>query len=305
MAYAAAALAAGLALAIWAVVFERRRFRVRRVLLDADGLGLPELRILHVTDTHFHGRGGAALRFLERLAADEHFDLVFWTGDLIDRPAGVEAAAMAAGLFRPRLGSFAVLGGHDYEQIGVVRAFRRLFMRRCLSPQSPSNPVDRLVRRLGEAGVRVLDDDHHLLTSAGGETFALVGLRDSFTFEPDCDRAWAGIGPTTPVVVIAHNPDVLPEVSARGAALAFFGHTHGGQVRLPVVGALVTRCRLPGRMASGSFRSGETAVVINNGLGTSPVTPFRFLCAPEVTVAELCRSPQRRGLTRLKEARLG
>jgi predicted MPP superfamily phosphohydrolase len=69
--------------------------------------------------------------------------------------------------------------------------------------------------------------------------------------------------------------------------LAFFGHTHGGQVRLPIFGAVATRSRLPAEFASGVFRLAETTFVINNGLGTSPLTPFRFLCRPEVTILEL------------------
>jgi predicted MPP superfamily phosphohydrolase len=84
--------------------------------------------------------------------------------------------------------------------------------------------------------------------------------------------------------------------------MAFCGHTHGGQVRFPFVGALVTRSSLPGSLASGAFRCGPTTYVIGNGLGTSPATPFRLLCRPEAIVVELTDSPTARALTPIKEA---
>jgi len=94
-------------------------------------------------------------------------------------------------------------------------------------------------------------------------------------------------------------------MAARGARLVFCGHTHGGQVRFPVVGALVTRSSLPGRFASGAFRCGPATYVIGNGLGTSPATPFRLLCRPEVVVVELISSPDPAALTPTEEAALG
>ena len=295
-------LAAGLALAVWTIWVEPRRFRTRRLVFDAAKMGLPALKVLHLTDTHFHGRDGAILRFLEGLADRESFDLVFWTGDLIDTPAGVDSMARAARLFRPRLGAFAVLGGHDYSRHGVTEAYLRLLSRDADRGFSMANPADELKDALAAGGVRVLEDEACAVNGAADTPFALVGLRDAFQSEPDYDAAWTGVPDDAPVVVLSHSPDVRPEMTARGARLAFCGHTHGGQVRFPLVGALVTRSSLPGRLASGAFRSGTTTYVIGNGLGTSPATPFRLLCRPEAIVVELAASPPPQALAPVKEA---
>ncbi|MHC4480999.1 MAG: metallophosphoesterase [Planctomycetota bacterium] len=258
-----------------------------------------------MTDSHFHGGDRAALRFLAELAADQQFDLVLWTGDLIDNPCGVASMARAAALFRPRIGSFAVLGGHDYATVNGLKAYTHLFWRIPQEAFGAPNASEELKARLRKAGVRLIEDGHVSLRARDGQSFALVGLRDAFVFAPDFEAAWDGLPADVPVIVMAHCPDVLPQTCARGARLAFFGHTHGGQVRLPLVGALVTRSSLPGRLASGTFRHGGTVFVMNNGLGTSPAIGFRLLCRPEVTVAEIRKAPAAGTTTAIEEARLG
>jgi len=287
--------------AAWAVLIEPRLFRVHRIVLDAGALGLPELSILHVTDTHFHGRDGAILAFLEKLARHEAFDLVLFTGDIIDTPDGVESAGKAASFFEPTIGVYAVLGGHDYGRVGVVEAYRNLLSGRRRGGYGRPNPADRLVQRLQQAGVRVLADEHVVLSAPDGASFALVGLRDVFAFDVDFGSAWRGLPAEVPAIAMAHSPDVLEGVVKRGAKLALFGHTHGGQVRLPLAGAVVTRCRLPGRLARGVFRRRGTIFVTNAGLGVSRVTPYRFLCRPEACLIKLVKGAPADSLTRVED----
>ena len=280
------ALAAACALtAAWMLFIEPYRFHVRRVTLPAGRL--PPLRILHLTDTHFHGADEPILAFLARVAAEETIDLLLLTGDLIDTPAGVPSVERAIGLFKPTLGSFAVLGGHDYRNVGALRPYVHILTGQDLREDCPLNPAEDVVAGLEANGVRVLVDSSCLVHAPGGRTFAVVGLRDAFECAPDCEAAWAGLGPDVPVLLLAHSPDVLGEVTRRGADLAFFGHTHGGQVRFPLVGALVTHTRLPRRLAWGTFTEGRTHFVVSNGLGASPGTSYRLLCPPEVVLAEL------------------
>lgn len=296
--------AGGLLIVLWMVAVEPRLFRVRRVVLDAGSLGLPELRILHLTDTHFHGRDEAILSFLKKLSAREEFDLVFFTGDLLDSPRGLESAARAAALFQPRLGTFAVLGGHDYAQTGTLETRERLPHRSRLQALTNGGPAGELVQRLTEQGVRVIEDANAQLLTGSGERLAVIGLCDVYVFDPDYEAAWDGVPRDIPAVAIAHSPDALPEACKRGVRLAFFGHTHGGQVRLPLVGAVVTKSKLPTRLARGAFRTGQTVFIISSGLGTARATPYRLLCRPEVTVAELTRSAPGKTLTHLKDAGL-
>ncbi len=299
-----AVLVAGLLLAGWTVFIERRRFRVRRIVLWAQALELPPLKILHLTDTHFHGRDELIMTFLARLARTADYDLVLWTGDLIDNERGIESAARAAALFHPTLGFFAVLGGHDYQSMDRVKAYTRILIGDPRDALAGDNPTDVLVARIEAEGVRVLKDEHAVLETGDGSRFAVVGLQDAFMTTPDFEGAWAGLPEQMPAIVIAHSPDVVQEVARRDAPLAFFGHTHGGQIRFPLAGALVTRSRLPGRLASGAFCHLRTVFVTGNGLGTSAALPYRFMCPPEAFVAELVPSADEVPLTRISEADL-
>jgi predicted MPP superfamily phosphohydrolase len=284
-----ALLFTGFALLLYMVFIEPRRFRVQNITLPCrDGVVTP-LRVLHITDTHFHGRDGVMLDFLRRLADAEEFDLVFYTGDLIHCPNGIASLIEAVSLFEPRLGSYAVLGGHDYVQVKAPSVYWHMLTLRRLRWACRPNPVDHLVEQLEAGGVTVLSDQSARVECPDGRRLTLVGLRDAFQFEPDYESAWRDVEPDEPVVVLAHSPDVLPEAARRGAVAAFFGHTHGGQIRLPGVGALVTRTSMPRAATRGVFRCGETSCVVNCGLGAAPATPFRLRCPPEVVVAELGR----------------
>jgi len=86
---------------------------------------------------------------------------------------------------------------------------------------------------------------------------------------------------------VMHSPDSAPEAAALGYGLIVAGHTHGGQVRLPFVGALVTNSTMPRELASGLIRLGAAVLHISRGLGTSKYAPFRFWCRPEATFLEL------------------
>lgn len=290
----AAALLLGAALFVWMVFVEPRAFRVRRTCVAAtrsgkarevfiEHPGLAGLTILHVTDTHFMAGDEAKVRFLRRVG-QEKFDLVLFTGDLIDTPQGVEPCVEAAACLHGRLGAFAVLGGHDYFQGGPwYRHLPLVSGPLTARKHSARNPAESLAQRLEETGVQVLRDEHRLITLPDGARAALVGLEDAFNAEPDYAAAWAGVPAGIPVIVISHSPDALPQIVNRGAHLVFFGHTHGGQVHLPFIGALTTRCSLPTSRASGTFKEGHTVFSINNGLGGGRHISFRLLCPPEVT----------------------
>ena len=88
-----------------------------------------------------------------------------------------------------------------------------------------------------------------------------------------------------------HSPDPSPELAALGWDLILAGHTHGGQVRLPVVGALVTNSHMPRRLVSGLAVMHGSVLHTSAGLGTSKYAPFRFLCRPEAVILDLRPAP--------------
>jgi len=100
------------------------------------------------------------------------------------------------------------------------------------------------------------------------------------------------VPPGTPRIVLSHVPDVAPEAAYRGMEVVLAGHTHGGQVRLPILGAITTRSRLGTYYAHGVFdfaapnRRGFTTLFVNQGIGMS-VLPIRFWCPPTWAVIDV------------------
>jgi hypothetical protein len=113
-----------------------------------------------------------------------------------------------------------------------------------------------------------------------------VGLDDPHIHRADI-RVAARTDSAAFGLAVVHSPDPAPELASLGYDLIVSGHTHGGQVRLPLMGALVTNSSFPTRLASGLIRFGESYVHVSPGLGTSKYAPFRFLCRPEATLLEL------------------
>jgi predicted MPP superfamily phosphohydrolase len=282
----AAALVAGLACVAYGVFVERTWFRLRRyrvAILPADG---PEtLTVLHLSDLHLVRDDDRKVRFLASLP---HSDVTVVTGDFLAEPEAVERAVVAVRPVRGRLASWFVLGSNDYyapRPLNYLAYFRRTRkVRRAAAGRS------------AELVAGLLADGWEDLTNVrrdavlDGLPIELLGLDDAHIGRHDLRvaprRAEDRFG-----VAVMHSPDSVPETAACGYELIVAGHTHGGQVRLPVVGALVTNSSMPRRLVSGLMRVGTSIVHVSPGLGTSKFAPFRFLCRPEATVLELRRAP--------------
>jgi hypothetical protein len=145
-----------------------------------------------------------------------------------------------------------------------------------------------LVARLEADGWRDLTNARTEL-DLDGLPVELLGLDDSHVARQDL-RVAPRRAPERFGLAVMHSPDSAPEAIACGYRFVVAGHTHGGQIRLPLLGAIVTNSNLPRRVASGLFRLGDGLVHVSPGLGTSKFAPFRFLCPPEATLLELRRS---------------
>jgi hypothetical protein len=244
---------------VYGYVWERHRLEVTRVSVPVSGLPrrLDGLRVGFLTDIH-HGPF-VSQEFVARaaamLAADRP-DLVVLGGDYVnwqDRDH-VGSCAEALGTLRPPHGVFAVLGNHDDE-----RTTHASFERR---------------------GIAVLADERTSRTIKG-ETLEIVGLRYWTRRVKDII---AVVGQTTaPVLLVAHDPRRLTEAAKLNVPAMLSGHTHGGQVVLPAVGAIAAR-KFP--VVSGVGRLENTSIFVSRGVGTI-VIPYRLNCPPEVAVVTL------------------
>ncbi len=281
-----AILAAGALCVSYGVFVERRWYRLARYRVDIlPAEGPDKLTLLHLSDLHVTAGSAKLARFLAGLPAA---DVTAVTGDIVGEPEAVEEAADMLRPVRGRFASYFVLGSNDYyapKPLNYLAYFRKGRRRR----GAKRGRAPELVARL-EADGWVHLKNVRTCVSLDGLEVELLGLDD-----PHIDRQDLRVAPRRHPerfgFAIAHSPDPAPELAALGYDLAVYGHTHGGQVRMPVVGALVTNSDVPRRIVSGLVRMGRTYGHISPGLGTSKYAPFRFLCRPEATILELGRRP--------------
>lgn len=280
-----AIVGAGLGCVLYGVLIERRWYRLRRYRFDILPAEAPEsLTVLHLSDLHFPRGDRSKARFLRSLPVP---DVAIVTGDFLAEPEGIEAAAAGIAPVRGRLASWFVLGSNDYYAPRPLNYFA--YFRRNRRPRRATRgrPDELRTRLVADGWVDLTNTRREV--SLEGFPIELLGLDDAHLRWHDL-RIAPRRAPQRFGIAVMHSPDSAPEAAALGYPLIVAGHTHGGQVRLPLVGALVTNCSMPRRLVSGAFRMGTAILHTSAGLGTSKYAPFRFWCRPEATVLELRRA---------------
>lgn len=273
----------GAAAIAYGVFVERRWYRVGRYRLDILPAGTSSLSVLHLSDLHMLHGDRRASRFIASLPET---DIAIVTGDIVGEPEAVEFTVEALRPSRGRLASLFVLGSNDLyvpRRLNWFRYFRPKVRHAHMARRSGRSAE--LVRQLESDGWVHLKN-RKLERTSDGIKLEIVGLDDPHIHRADI-RVATRRDPAAFGLAVVHSPDPTPELASLGYDLIVAGHTHGGQVRLPIAGALVTNSSFPTRLASGLMRFGRAYVHVSPGMGTSKYAPFRFLCRPEATVLEL------------------
>ncbi|MEA2290066.1 MAG: uncharacterized protein QOD55_2063, partial [Solirubrobacteraceae bacterium] len=261
-----------------------RTLRLPHWPAELDGLRVALVSDLHAGAPHVdEARLAGLVRAVDRRAPD----LVVLLGDFVDpnvrggSPVAPEAVAARLGALQAPLGIYAVLGNHDWLDDG-----------------------ERVAAALRAAGITVLENE---AVSAG--PVWIVGLADATERRPDVAGTLNAVPGDAPVIVLSHDPDLFPQIPDR-VALTLSGHTHGGQVAMP----LLRRPRIPSRFgeryARGHVVEHGRHLYVTSGFGTSG-WPVRLLAPPEAVIlratpaAEPPRAraaPPRRGPARIRAA---
>lgn len=264
------------ALGVWAFLIEPVTLTVRHVTVESATWRGPPLRIGVISDTHVaapHTDVARIERLVERMNA-ERPDVVVLLGDYAGghEPAATRGAAEQSeilagveafrGLSAP-LGTHAVLGNHDswYDDAAIAAALR-------------------------QGGVRVLNNRAGRVERRDGP-FWLAGLADieSPREPPLVGATLRQVTDTAPVIVLSHWPDPFVDVPD-SVALTLAGHTHCGQVNLPIFGRLVHASQMSERWACGLYDEGGRKLFVTGGVGVS-ILPVRFRAPPEIVVVTL------------------
>jgi predicted MPP superfamily phosphohydrolase len=304
---AALTVGAGAALAAYATWVEPRWFALRRVEVPCLPEGSGPVRVLHVSDLHLVPRQHRKRTWVAGLAALEP-DLVLSTGDNLADMTAVPAVLETYDGLLARPGAF-VLGSNDYYPPRPKNPLRYLAdghpKGEELTPERL--PTQDLVAGLTDRGWVDLTHRRVRLTVAG-VALELVGTDDAHLDQDDYASVSAPADPAAALTIgVTHAPyqRVLDAMAADGAGLIMTGHTHGGQLQVPGVGALVTNCDLgtdrvaglsrwwpgAGRTPSRLAPPGASWLHVSAGLGGNPYTPFRFWCRPEATLLTLTARP--------------
>lgn len=281
----------------YAHFYEADAYRLRRVEVPVLPPGSGPLRVLHVSDLHLTPRSTARQRWVSRLAGLEP-DLVIDTGDNLAQRDAVPYVSRALGRLLDVPGVY-VWGSNDYFAPGFKNPLRYFSGPSRQGPVEPRGlPWTDLRDDFDAAGWVGLNDARARL-SVNGVRIEFRGTDDAHLGR-DHYPAVAGPVDRSEVDVaigVTHAPylRVLDAMTADGLDLVVAGHTHGGQVCVPLYGALVTNCDLDRPRVKGlstNTAAGRTAALhVSAGLGTSPYAPIRFACRPEATLMTLVARP--------------
>ena len=247
--------------------WEPHRLQVerRKILLPRLPRPFSGLTVCHISDLHFGPYVGIREgRAVADVLMDLKPDIVVITGDHVTRLTGreIEIVMDVYPAIKAPLGAYAVLGNHDHW--------------------TDPPGLETLIRR---AGLTLLRNENVAIELAG-ERLYVAGVDDVWEKQDDLPLALNGVPEESCAILLAHEPDFADEAAVDGrVVLQLSGHSHGGQIRLPGVGAL----RLPNlgrKYPEGLFSMGKMQLYVNRGIGVV-TPPVRINCPPEVTVLEL------------------
>lgn len=286
------AAATGTAVVAYGALYERTAYTLRRVEVPVLPAGARPLRLLHLSDLHITARQRGKLAWLADVARVVP-DMVVLTGDVLcaDDARGplltaLEPLASFPGAFVP--------GNNDYFAPTLRSPHRYLRADAQADPRGAPLDWAGLAKELTELFGWLDMTGTRGVLAAGGLRIDLRGVDDAHLGR---DRAALVAGaprPGTDVAIgLSHTPEprVLDAYAADGVGLVLSGHTHGGQIRLPGLGALVGNCGLERSRVRGLSRhvtgAGACWLHVSPGLGTSPFAPIRLGCRPEATLLTL------------------
>ncbi len=295
----------GAAAFAWGVFVERNRFTVRREILPVLDPGADPITVLHIADLHM-APGQRKKQEWVRSLIDLKPDLIVNTGDNLGHIDGNEGVEFALEVFRGIPGVF-VHGSNDYfgpeaknplryfggpsghhERAGSLDTARlEKYFEDSLGWVSLNNRASALEIRGSRLEFFGVNDAHRGWDRLDRLPVAIEDMRENVGWQDD------RTGPEAVAIGVTHAPyqRVLDSFVTNGAEVIFAGHTHGGQVRIPGLPALVTNCDIPRGQAQGLsvWHHARRAALLNvsAGIGTSVYAPFRFACPPEAVVVTL------------------
>lgn len=224
---------------------------------------LSGLRIVFASDFHIGKKDIKRLKRIVKIIKEQKGDLILLGGDYLNghteqSTMPPERIAAELGNLTAPYGVVGVLGNHDWYING-----------------------SKTKKALQNAGITILENQNRII-NYNNKQITIAGVADKSTRIADSEKALNNT--PKPRILLTHTPDIFPEITD-SVNLVLAGHTHGGQVKVPFIGALLVPSDYGRRFAEGFFDENGVKMIVSKGLGTSMI-PIRFNCKPEIVVIE-------------------
>lgn len=252
--------AAGLLCIVYGYSIEPRWIEVKSVEISTAKLARPSLRIVQISDLHCETKIGNENKMVE-IINSLNPDLIVFTGDSLNTPKALPIFRDAMRRLKAKIGKYAVRGNEDFQ----------VFVGRDLFYNTGFHLLNRETVRLAK----------------DGEAFFISGLSYQYSDEwPELlDKIPAGFYS----IFLYHKADLIEDLKDANVDLYLAGHAHGGQVALPLYGALITLSKYGKKYEAGEYSVNGTTLYVNRGIGTEGKVflTARFFAQPEITVFDI------------------
>jgi len=265
---------AGSAAFIWGAFVEPFRLKLTACELATDRMpvGSPPIRILHISDLHVERLTKREERLL-RLVEEAQPDIILVTGDYVNLSYARDPRAHA----------------QVKELLSQVTAPYGVYATLGSPPVDIRDSVSAIFEGLP---IRLMREEWAEVDFGQGRKLVLLGLDCTHHIPTDAarfERLMAAAPNSVPQALLYHSPELMPQAASLGIDLYLCGHTHGGQVRLPLIGPLLTSSQLGRKYVMGLYKRGRTHLYVSRGIGLEGLSAprVRFLSPPEITLLTL------------------
>lgn len=246
---------------VWSIFIEPSLLNVNYYSIKDEQL--KGLRIVSLADIHPQPNQKKRVKEIVEKSNSLNPDFVFLLGDYVygyseKDTLPIDIIAKELSLLKSKYGTFAILGNHDWWVNG-----------------------HKISQTLSENKIKVIYNGNTKV-KVNNNTIYIAGVEDYDTRNPSIEAAM--FGTKKPIILLTHNPDLFPKVPNE-VNLTLSGHTHGGQVTIPLLGALFIPSKYGKKYASGLVIENHRKMIISKGLGNS-ILPIRFNCLPEIVVVD-------------------
>ncbi len=273
-------------LAVWVTFIEPYQLQINFRSASLKKKLPKKLRFLHLSDIHFSAKNKHLDKFFDRLSA-ETYDFIIATGDIFDCAEGIPFCVRNFKKLKSRYGFFAVWGNHDYYDYRLIDIATMGF--RGKRPPNTPQPMDQLAKALEEGGARLLRNEA-VKINIDGTVFVVHGLDDPTTGHADIEKTLRPHDHSHVHILLSHTIDAFFYIGENEIDLSFSGHSHGGQIRFPVIGPVLTHTDYGPPYAEGLKDLKGSVCSISRGISASRYFDLRLLCRPEAIILEVAGS---------------